>query len=228
MSHELSQLAHGDAPAIEQDPKDMRDRIKNIALELLTRDGYRGLRFNDIANHLNITRANIHYHFGKKEHLVEVVLTEYIEDTLVRYGGILMGSGSYSSKIHSIIEFHRERYKRFNGGMVGSKSWSIIARLRLEHELLTPQSSYMLARYAKEIYQYATFAVTAAMKSGEISADAPAHDLILHVASFIISGVAITQDAGTFGRLEDLYHAHLRIVEGAYGCSAAKTEKRED
>lgn len=217
MSDELTQMARSDAPAIEQDPNDMRDRIKNIALELLTRDGYRGLRFNDIANYLNITRANIHYHFGKKEHLVEVVLTEYIEGTLVRYGAILMGSGTYSSKIHSIIEFHRERYQRFNGGMVGSKSWSIIARLRLEHELLTPQSSQMLARYATEIYRYATFAVTAAVESGEISAEAPTQDIILHVASFIISGVAITQDAGAFSRLEDLYHAHLRIVEDAYG-----------
>ena len=59
----------------------MRDQIKDLARELLIKHGYRGVSFGDLAEALETTRANIHYHFGNKERLVEEVLEEYIDVT---------------------------------------------------------------------------------------------------------------------------------------------------
>src|SRR5207237_2337154 len=59
----------------------MRDRIKAFAEDLLIRNGYRGTSFGLIANQLNMTRANIHYHFGNKKMLVEEVLHDYVTTT---------------------------------------------------------------------------------------------------------------------------------------------------
>ena len=48
-----------------------RERIKEVAAELLIMHGVRGLRFSEIAARLGITRANIHHHFGTKKKLVD-------------------------------------------------------------------------------------------------------------------------------------------------------------
>ena len=54
----------------------MRERIKQVAAELLIKHGYRGLSFRQISDLLNTTRANLHYHFGSKDGLVEEVLED--------------------------------------------------------------------------------------------------------------------------------------------------------
>ncbi|MEP1170357.1 MAG: TetR/AcrR family transcriptional regulator, partial [Alphaproteobacteria bacterium] len=59
----------------------MRNRIKTLALDLLIQHGYRGVSFGDLATALDTTRANIHYHFGNKQSLVEEVLIDYIDET---------------------------------------------------------------------------------------------------------------------------------------------------
>jgi AcrR family transcriptional regulator len=40
------------------------------------------MSYGDSAGPLQTTRANIHYHFGNKQRLVEEVLKDYIELTL--------------------------------------------------------------------------------------------------------------------------------------------------
>src|ERR1700730_4735212 len=62
-------------------PQQMRDRVKELALEFLIKHGYRGVSFGDLADALETTRANIHYHFGNKEGLVEAVLEDYVDVT---------------------------------------------------------------------------------------------------------------------------------------------------
>ena len=51
----------------------MRNSIKAVATELLIKNGFHGTSFRNIADRLEITTTNIHYHFGNKEKLVEEV-----------------------------------------------------------------------------------------------------------------------------------------------------------
>ena len=56
----------------------------------------------------------------------------------------------------------------------------------------------------------------AAIRKGEFEADAPVEDIVVQLVSIANSAGPITQDAGDFERLAELYRAFLRTVEAAY------------
>lgn len=57
----------------------MREKILNIAISQLKQGGYEHLNFAAIANELDTTRANLHYHFKNKETLALAATEEYTE-----------------------------------------------------------------------------------------------------------------------------------------------------
>ena len=196
----------------------MRDRIKGEATELLIRHGYRGLRFGDIADRLGTTRANIHYHYGTKERLVEEVVEGYLRVTLDRFRAVWLDEGaSLDDKIRGTMAFNRERYRKFNRRGAGAKPWSLIARMRLERDLLTERTNAGLRNFAVELESFVTAAIELAKERGELAPDAPVRDIALQLVCIANSAGSITQDAGGFVELEQLYLGFARIVAHAYG-----------
>lgn len=55
-----------------------RERIKQIALELFTRQGYEQTSLREIAEHLDVTKAALYYHFKTKEDILVALLEERI------------------------------------------------------------------------------------------------------------------------------------------------------
>lgn len=49
-------------------------------MRLLRTGGYEALNFGTIAEELNTTRANIHYHFKNKENLALAAIDRYMDD----------------------------------------------------------------------------------------------------------------------------------------------------
>src|SRR5690348_11389743 len=94
---------------------DMRQRIKSLAAKLLNKHGCRGVSFGDIADRLSTTRANIHYHFGNKNSLVEEVTDEYVTATLAKFRSIWTDTETpLTLKLDATIAFNRLRYDEFN------------------------------------------------------------------------------------------------------------------
>ncbi len=60
-------------------------------------------------------------------------------------------------------------------------------------------------------------AVLRAERNKEFTKHAPIRDIQLQIVIVIDSAGSITTDAGSFGRLEQLYLAHLRLVTLGYG-----------
>jgi len=201
----------------------MRERIKTLTVELLVRHGCRGLRFADIADALGTTRATVHYHFGNKERLIEEVVEDYVAGTLERFRLTWESAGpTLAERIQGTIAFNRERYERFNraaGG--GGRPWSLIARMRLERDLLSPSARRALDRFGIELDAMVMAAVAAAKEAGELTAEAPVEDIARQLVAIANSSGSITVDAGTFDVLEHLYLGFARIVEHAYGRKAA-------
>jgi len=196
----------------------MRDKIKEAASILLIRNGYRGLRFGDIADKLKITRANIHYHFGTKSNLVDEVVAEYVEGTIAEIDSVWGSDLSYEDKVVAMMDFNRRRYLNFNASEeVGGAPWSLISRMRLEASLLGEEAREHLRAFSKHVEDSVARAVDRAHRQGEIAADAPVHDITVQIVAIIDSAGSITQDAGSFVRLEHLYLAHMRVVAHAYG-----------
>lgn len=195
----------------------MRDKIKAVARDLLIMNGYRGLRFGDIADRLQITRANIHYHFGTKSQLVDDVLDEYLKETILEMGSVWESDLSYEEKVVATMELNRRRYVRFNRrNETGGAPWSLISRMRLEANLLSKEARLQLRDFSRCMEQFVAKAIDQAQANREIAADAPVQDIAVQIVSIIDSAGPITQDAGSFARLEHLYLAHMRVIAHAY------------
>jgi TetR/AcrR family transcriptional repressor of nem operon len=59
--------------------------------------------------------------------------------------------------------------------------------------------------------------VQMAIRKNEITPEAPVKEITLQLVAIANSADPITQDAGSFARLEELYLAFARIVSHAYG-----------
>jgi TetR/AcrR family transcriptional repressor of nem operon len=98
-----------DFPPCRHRAQAMRDRIKAVARDLLIMNGYRGLRFEDIAGRPQITRANIHYHPGTKRKIADEIIDEYLKEAIRAIGAIWQSDLSYEEKAVATMEFNRGR-----------------------------------------------------------------------------------------------------------------------
>jgi AcrR family transcriptional regulator len=211
----------GQSVASERQPQadaPMRERIKALALDLLIQYGYRGVSFGDLAKALDTTRANIHYHFGHKQQLVEEVLVDYTAET-IRGTAAIFGDPdkTFMEKIESVVAFSRRRYARYNKPGDGGKPWSLIARMRQDSAFLTPRGHEALQDFARDLHACIVAAVENARDRREFAASIPVDDVALQLFSIANSASPITQDAGDFERLEQLYLGFARIVTTAFG-----------
>ncbi|MEU8297746.1 helix-turn-helix domain-containing protein [Micromonospora sp. NPDC048909] len=62
-----------------------RERIKAVALELFTEQGYEKTSLREIAERLNVTKAALYYHFKSKDEIV----TSFVDDRLERIDGLV-------------------------------------------------------------------------------------------------------------------------------------------
>jgi AcrR family transcriptional regulator len=207
-------------------PKDaapMRPQIKALARDLLIQRGYRGVSFGDIATALDTTRANIHYHFGNKHKLVEEVLEDYVEETLAGLKGAFDRADlPLTGKIAEIVEISRRRHRKYNPAGTGSAPWSLIARMRQDSDALTPKGRAALKHFSAELNASINAAIRDARDRGEFVETMPVDDVALQLVAIANSAGPITQDAGDFDRLEQLYFAFGRIVQHAYGKPASR------
>lgn len=193
---------------------DTRQAIKNTALELLVRHGYRGTSFGDIAAELGTTRANIHYHFGGKQALVEEVLGDYVQATLAALRAIWAADNlSLGGKIEAMVGHSRSRFQHFNAKGKEGQPWSLISRLRQDADLLSTQGRQMLDHFGSELMAIFADALSTARSRGELASNVQADDAALLLAAIADNAAPITLTEGGFGRLETIYASLKRLIE---------------
>jgi AcrR family transcriptional regulator len=198
----------------------MRARVKALALHLLIQHGYRGMTFGELARLLHTTRANIHYHFGNKQRLVEEVLKDYIETTLSQLREVWVRSDTpLVDKIAATAQHSRRRYLKYNPTGRTGRPWSLVTRMRQDSDALTASSCEALQRYGQDLYGILAGAIEDAKAREEFVEWMPVEDVALQLVSIANSGGPITQDARCFDRLEQLYASFTRIITLAFGRS---------
>ncbi len=196
----------------------MRKQIKSLARDLLIRHGYHGMSFGDLAAALNTTRANIHYHFGHKRTLVEEVLLDYVGETTLMIKEIwTVSDAPLVQKIERNIEFSRKRYLKYNRPGKEGRPWSLIARMRQDSNVLTPKGHKALQQFGHDLSACIITAVKDAKRRKEFVSRMPVEDVALQLVGIANSAAPITQDAGSFDRLEQLYMGFKRIIIDAFG-----------
>ena len=197
-----------------------RQKIKETATKLLIMRGVRGFSYADIAERLHITTTNIHHHFGKKEHLIDEVVLEYVADASSRHRDIWTnGSFSLRSKIQHFVAFNFERYRKFNKGTRQGQPWSLIGRLRLDAQNLSPQSVKALASFGADVQAFIHVAVSQAREKRELASEAPTEDIALLLSNMVNSTAIFTQVAGNFKVVRDVFESATRVIIAGYEVS---------
>jgi len=204
----------------------MKERIKEIAVELLVRDGYQGFRFRDLAERLGITRANIHYYYGNKLNLAEEVIVDYVRETLAAWEENWRSDNTFAEKIRGMMESNRQRYLRFNPTGTTARPWSLIGRMRMERDVIGPEARAALVEFGVVLEDLIVRAIEKAIRAGELSSEIPIRDIALQLVAIANSAGPITQDGGSFDRLEQLYLSFGRIVDHAYGRKPQRKQGR--
>ena len=205
----------------------MRERIKSLALDLLIQHGYRGVSFGALADALKTTRANIHYHFGNKENLVEEVLEDYVRATSAALQDIWsLPDVPLIGKIEAMVSYSRKRYHKYNPPGKEGRPWSLIARMRQDSDALSPKGRAALQRFGRDLHANIVAAIEDAKAQDEFAASLPVQDVALQLVSIANSAGPITQDAGNFDRLQQLYMAFARIITQAFGHAKAASKRR--
>ncbi|MBZ9799125.1 TetR/AcrR family transcriptional regulator [Mesorhizobium sp. ES1-4] len=198
------------------DETDTRQAIKDAALELLVRDGYRGTSFGDISAALGTTRANIHYHFGNKQALVNEVLGDYMQATLSALRAVWSHEGSsLAEQTEAMIAYSRARFRHFNPAGTEGHNWSLISRLRQDADLLGDDGRRMLNHFGVELLALFTQAFLSAGRRGELAPKVVAADAALLLAAIADNAAPITLAEGGFEALEETYRSLTRIIKSS-------------
>lgn len=191
----------------------MRERIRDAAIDALILHGVRGMNFGALAEALGTTRANIHYHYGSKEALVEAAVEHHVVVTSGRMRAIWTApAATLQRRLSDTLAFHAERHARLHGASDAGRPWSLIARMRQDRELLGPRARAALAAFSATLQDDVTAACRAAASVGELPRGMPPDDLARLIAALIDSAGAITQDTGGFARLDALYLGLGRLL----------------
>lgn len=195
-----------------------RDKIKIIASDLVTMRGYHAVTFREIAENIKTTRANLHYHFGSKDKLIEEVLADYVAVTVEFYRATFTAPQiSLREKMRRVREFLKARYQRFNPDGLTSHPWSLSARLRSDWEALSPQMKQTMREFSAENDISVRIGIGLAINSGELREDTPQEDVALLLLNNILYAANVTRDTQSFDRLTALWEATLDAIQGAYG-----------
>lgn len=195
----------------------MRERMKEVAADMLIAHGCAGFTFQQIATKLKCTRANVHYHFGTKDAIIEEVVIDYCARTLQRFHEIWLVASPLSTKIEQTKQFNASRYRNFNPKGSTNNPWSLIARMRLERELITKPAQHALTHYSEQLNECIAQGIRGAINSGELSADTPVDVVALPLVEMANSADPITRDASSFERLARIYAALDQLIYAAYG-----------
>ncbi|MGC5345866.1 TetR/AcrR family transcriptional regulator [Streptomyces sp. DT24] len=89
-----------------------RQRIQDVALELFAEHGYEKTSLREIAEHLNVTKAALYYHFKTKEDILAGIFQDLARpiDALIEWAG----------EQPRTLETKKEILRRYNDALLGA------------------------------------------------------------------------------------------------------------
>lgn len=205
----------------------LRDEILDIAMKLFTLNGFRGVSFSDIAQRLDTTTANIHYHFKNKQGLAYAAVDNYASRVADEYASIWTSPNhSLAEKFEKTIAFNRRSYKRFNTDGVNGQVWSLLTRFAGEMEAVSNEIQALIADFRASVFAATARSLRIAIERGELRADTPVAELSRTIAYSIFYAGEVARDTREFDRVVENYHTILGLIYEAYGSQASPRRGR--
>ncbi|WFE57840.1 TetR/AcrR family transcriptional regulator [Micromonospora sp. WMMD712] len=95
-----------------------RERIKAVALELFTEQGYEKTSLREIAERLNVTKAALYYHFKSKDEIV----SSFVEERLDRMDALI----AWADGQPDTLATRRELIARYADSMFATEQPSVM------------------------------------------------------------------------------------------------------
>jgi TetR/AcrR family transcriptional regulator, transcriptional repressor for nem operon len=178
-----------------------KEKIRAVTTDLLIKHGYRGTNFRLIAEKVGTTTTNIHYHFDQA---IQRQAEIWRDQTL-----------SLKQQLAAASESNKKRYARYNTSKNSNNPWSLIGRLRMETDVLSPNTAAVLNHYTASLRADIHSAVMRASALGELRQEAPLENITTLLAGLVNSSAAVALDAG-FEQLVSLYTATSDVIFSAY------------
>ena len=195
----------------------MKTRIKAAARDLFIQRGLADVSYGDIAEVVNTTRANLHYHFGNKNALIEAVFQEIFDSLEEQFQEVWAKPGlTLDQRIGLTAEDCERRFYEFNKDAKGRNPWSLSARARFENHLLSPRIQAGISEMSRHFEDYVAHAVTLAIGAGELRPDTPVRQVVMLITPLWYFGSLLTQHSG-LDKLLDHYKAVSDTIAAAYG-----------
>lgn len=195
----------------------MKAQIKKAARDLFIQRGINEVSYGDIAEVVNTTRANLHYHFGNKQALVEEVFQETFDAVEAQFKEIWVTPGlSLDERIALTAEDCRQRFYEFNDNDRGRCPWSLSARARYENLQISEEAQRGISQMSRQFEEYLAHAVKLAIGNGELRADTPVRNVVMLLTPLWYYGSLLTQHSG-LKKLLDHYQAVRETIRAAYG-----------
>lgn len=195
----------------------MKAQIKQAARDLFIQRGLADVSYGDIAEVVNTTRANLHYHFGNKNALIDAVFQETFDSLEEQFKEVWAKPGlSLDERIMLTAKDCERRFYEFNGDSRGRNPWSLSARARFENHLLSPGIQAGISEMSRHFEDYVAHAVTLAIGAGELRQDTPVRQVVMLITPLWYFGSLLTQHSG-LNKLLDHYKAVTDTIAAAYG-----------
>lgn len=195
----------------------MKAQIKKAARDLFIQRGISDVSYGDIAEVVNTTRANLHYHFGNKQALVEEVFQETFDAVEAQFKEIWVTPGlTLDERIALTAEDCRQRFYEFNDNDRGRCPWSLSARARHENLLISEEAQRGISQMSRQFEEYLAHAVKLAIGNGELRPDTPVRNVVMLLTPLWYYGSLLTQHSG-LKKLLDHYQAVRETIHAAYG-----------
>jgi len=205
------------------DQGSLEERILAVATELFIRHGYKGVSYLAIAKELGIGHSLVHYYFRTKGVLAATALDAYVASTKSDFRAIWTDPhGTMLTRFVRSRDWIWNQYILFNPGGIGSQNWGMLSVFAAEADLLTPAMRKTIRQSLEEMDAFIETGIVLAIQQGELSADAPTHELVLQISSLLHTSRHIIRFEGTFQRLDDLLRWTFEVIMRAYGAATER------
>lgn len=97
---------------------DVKKRIIQAANALFAEKGFKGTSVNDIVKRAEVSKGGFYHHFTKKEDIVDIILTSYVDDLTGYYDALTEEHGdnvllAFNGVFEAITNYKTEQIKRW-------------------------------------------------------------------------------------------------------------------
>jgi TetR/AcrR family transcriptional repressor of nem operon len=191
------------------EPTDTAARILDTAEALVQTRGFSGFSYADVATQLQVTTANLHYHFGSKAELGEALVRRY----RTRFAGALAGIGARPVKATTKLA----AYARIYADVLRLNRMCLCGMLAAGYETLPAPMRNEVVRFFDDNEQWLVNVLEQGREEGSFTFSGPASVVAQSIVSGLEGAMLI---ARPFGDVERFERAASRLISSVVGTSS--------